>query len=559
MELTRQDAYALKCAVSRQPIPQEITLSPVLKLLLDGLDTINNPEDWSFVQNLVTRDSTVLQQVMQEDPTAPPPVPPAQRGPDAALPALAAIPDLPKTARLSEDAQTQAKAAGRFLDDGMAWLTQRSPMTPRGFLESGLLYVVGLMIARRCVLRLDFDDIYPHLYTLWVAPTTYYRKSTGMKAITQLVRDVAPHLLLAAQSTPEALLGKLAGQRPANYDKLSPYERKLEDEGARYAAQRGVIVDEATKLLLTGKKYLDGLPEILMELFDAPDVMERELRADGKMVVYEPALSFLGATTPSRLARSITDSEWEDGLMARFALVMPEEGEVQRRTTAQSGSGFNPPDDLKRRLHCIHSAFAAPPDYDTRLTSDKRVHLDARSAALEPAALDHFNAYADAMHAMTAPTSGLDDRLRGNYGRFPVLMLKIALSLAVMDWADASSSIKSSSAAAAGLEGVPTVGLGHIARAQQITETYRAGAHRLLTSLNVSQDAKNEERILHFISLNAERPPSAREILRGTGVKNRRDMEGALQALLDAGQIEQTTRATGGRPATVYRLTERYN
>ncbi len=538
MQLTRQDAYALKCAISKQDIPAGTKLSPMLALLLQGLDYKDNPDHWALVQTLVAKNMEVLQQVMKEDPSQPPVAPETRT--DGVR-----VPELPQSALLDATAADAAKTVGKFLDDGLAWIAKRSPMTPRLFLEAGLLWAVGLTVARRCVLRLDFDDIYPHQYALWVAPTTYFRKSTGLKAITHLVREVAPHLLLAAQSTPEALLSKLAGQKPSNYDLLPPFERKLEDEGTRYAGQRGIIIDEATKLLLSNKKYLDGLPEIIMELYDAPDKLERELRTDGKLVVYEPALSFLGATTPARLSRSLSDTEWEDGLMARFALLTPTDEEIKRQTTSPYGEDFDPPEALTKRLRAIHNAFEQPADYDVRRSGDKQSPLATKNASLAPEALDRFNAYADAMHAMTAPRAGLDERLRGNYGRFPVMMLKIALNLAVMDWADSEKT-----------GSPPTVELGHIARAQQITETYRASAHRLLNAMNVSNDVKNEEKILDFIARSNGTPPSAREILRGTGIKTRKDVDGALAALMDAGTIEQAERKTGGRPAKVFRMAE---
>ena len=45
----------------------------------------------------------------------------------------------------------------------------------------------------------------------------------------------------------------------------------------------------------------------------------------------------------------------------------------------------------------------------------------------------------NAMHELTDPRRGLDERLRGNYGRFPVMTMKIALILTVMDWVEAGA------------------------------------------------------------------------------------------------------------------------
>ena len=163
-------------------------------------------------------------------------------------------------------------------------------MTPRIFLESGPLWAVGLAVARRCVLRLGFGEVFPNLYYLWVAPTTYYHKSTGLNAITDMVRDTVPHLLLPATTSPEMLVAKLAGERPANYEKLLPFEQRNEDLAARFAGQRGIIIDEASKMLIP-KKYMEGHTETMMEMFDAPRRLERELRGDGKLIVYNPALA----------------------------------------------------------------------------------------------------------------------------------------------------------------------------------------------------------------------------------------------------------------------------
>jgi hypothetical protein len=141
----------------------------------------------------------------------------------------------------------------------------------------------------------------------------------------------------------------------------------------------------------------------------------------------------------------------------------------------------------------------------------------------------------------------LDERLRGNYGRFPVLTIKLALILALMDWVED------------GAKESPRISLAHWARAQMLTEEYRASAHRLLADLNVSQDVKNEQKILDFIlRAQQEKPPTKREIHRGTGIKNRKEAYAAVEALLDSGAIEEIERRNGrgGRPTKGYTVVE---
>ena len=167
--------------------------------------------------------------------------------------------------------------------------------------------------------------------------------------------------------------------------------------------------------------------------------------------------------------------------------------------------------------------------------------------AVEPEVMKRFNTYSEAMHELTDPRQGLDERLRGNYGRFPVLTIKLSLILTLMDWVED------------GAKGSPRISLAHWACAQILTEAYRASAHRLLAELNVSQDVRNEQKIMDFIArFSAERPPSKRDIHRGTGIKNRKEAYAAVEALLESGAISESERRNshGGRPTRGYEVAE---
>jgi hypothetical protein len=235
-----------------------------------------------------------------------------------------------------------------------------------------------------------------------------------------------------------------------------------------------------------------------MEMFDAPRRLERELRGDGKLIVYNPALALIGATTPARLGRYITDNEWEDGLMARFLCLTPTEAEIKCVLNGNDLDGYDFPQDLKARLLRIYSAFPMPPDVAALHSLDEPQPHPVLNALVDAKVFDRFNAYYAALHDMTDPKRNLDDRLRGNYGRFATIALKLALILAIMDWADE------------GAHGTPRISEAHWARGQMLAEDYRPSVHRLIDALSVGQDIKNEQKILDFIARNGDRPPSAR-------------------------------------------------
>jgi hypothetical protein len=538
MKLTREDAYAFRRIFAKMDIPEGLELSPIARMMVDTLDPVNNQTGWQTMYDMVSNNHEVMQQVMFIDPKVDPPT--QSEACDELY-----VPPLPKAAQLDEKLVKAAEGVGRFHRDCTNWLQQKSPMTPHIFLESAPLWAVGLAIARRAVLRLPFGDIHPNLYILWAAPTTYYHKSTGLKAITQLVRSVLPHLLLPETTTPEMLMAKLAGQKPSNYDQLLPSEKKLEDMGSRFAGQRGMSIDEASKILIP-KKYMEGHAETLMQLFDGGDRMERELRGDGKLIIYNPSLSLIGATTPTMLARYMSDAEWESGLMARFVALTPTEKNMPYKVSDPSPELDKMTEGLKARLRRIHDAFPQPPEWDALYTSEETVTLPSISVLLEPAVMKHFHAYSAAMQTLTDPRNGLDERLRGNYGRFPVLITKLSLILTLMDWVEG------------GAKDTPRITEAHWARAQMLTESYRASAHRLLAELNVSQDVKNEQKILDFIArVQKSKPPTKREIHRGTGIKNRKEAYAAVDALMDSGAIESVERkAVRGRGATAFVICE---
>lgn len=524
-KLSQNDLYVLARAFAKMPT-DGLECSTAIRLMLDHID-FDTDDGYDLARKMFAGHAA---EIFAIDPKTDPPKPDDDDS-------LIYVPDLPEAAQVTDEQRKQAARVGAWLNDFMEWSTSRCQMTPRLFLEAGGIWVVALAIARRVVLRLDFDEIYPHMYTLWVAPTSYYRKSTGLKAVTHLVSETIPHLLLASQSTPEMLLFKLAGQRTPNYDQLAPYFKNIDDMGRRFAGQRGIIADEAGKLLFSSKKYMEGLAEVFMELFDAPTVMERELRSEGKLIIWQPAVSILGATTPARMHRNVQPGDWEDGNLARIALLTPTESEIKRGTTSISSDDFNPPKDLKRRLYNIYQTFPQPPEMELLDDGSAPPKMEARSMLIDRDALAAFNVYADAMHEMTSPHSGLDERLKGNYSRLPVMALKIAMNLTVMDWNDS-------------LIDSLTITPAHWYRAQLIAEEYRASAHRLIAQLSKSEDIENEERVLQYIKAYNDRQPSEREIHQGTRIRYRKDLQAAITALIDDGLIIEVERAGKRGPVT---------
>lgn len=545
MELTHTDAYALRLASESQPLPENLPISPIISAMLVGLETLKDSERKAVLQAIINGNPEVCGHVGGID---------LEQGPphlideEKHVREYLKMPDLPREARLDERLIRESEKVGRYQNDFTRWLQMVSPTTPQLFLESGGVWTAGLAIAKRCYLRFSFDDIFPNLYFLWLAPTTYYHKTTALKAIAQIIRAATPHLLLPEAMTPEVLMAKLAGIKPINYQRMSAKEKAAEAAGAQFAGQRGIIVDEASKLFIS-KKYMEGYQELIMQLFDAPDRIDRELRTEGMMNMYDPALSLIGATTPSLLHRHISSESWESGFMARFAVLSPKERDMEYVFVKDTSEARSLKESLEKRLTAIYEAFPMPPKRDEDRSTSAKVVKQERIAKIE-ARMDAttvklFEEYARALHGLTHPKYALDERLRGNYGRFPVMAAKMALNLAVMDWVDGLGGKKPTKGDA------PTVTPAHWAKAQLMAEEYRESAHRVLSEMNISMDIRYEQKILDFVSkAPPERPPSKRDIQRGTGIKDRKDVYASVDALVKAGLLKLTIRNTNGRGPT---------
>jgi len=435
-------------------------------------------------------------------------------------------PPLPPAACLDDHAVEQGRKVGSWLTDYLLWSGRKATMTEKTFLEAGGVWLLGVTTARRARVRLDFGDVYNNLYVMWVAGTTYWRKSTGLSAISGLARHAFPHLLLAAQSTPEMLMTRLAGKVPVNYGDLSMRDQANERKAQAFAAQRGMIADEASKLF--GKKYMEGLPELFMEMYDCPEVVEQEFKTTGKLIARDVGLSLLFATTPSRLSSVFGDGEWEDGLLPRFALLTPGSDTVKRTHATRLTSNLQPSEALSGALKTLYETLGEPSfeeiGEEAESLNNKVARLPICDIQISDEALERFNVYADALHDYTRPGT-LDNRLTGVYGRLAVQALKVALSLSLID-AVTTTTV------------TPVVSAAHWFRAQSIVEQWRVSSHRLLTELNNSLDHRNESRIIAYLKQRGrENPPTKHELWKGSRITSRQHAYAAIEALREDGQL----------------------
>jgi len=431
------------------------------------------------------------------------------------------VPALPLSARVEAGL---GAGAGRWLDEYVEYACKVSSLTPRIFHESAALWLGSLAIARRLVLRLSHKALYPNLMMLWVAPTTLYAKSTGLNVARALVRKTAKHLLLPSEMSPEEMVSELSGAQPQQMtmEALDDWQ-----EGRNFAAQRGIVLDEASSLFVGMKKdYNIGLAEALMRLYDCEHEYVRQTRSAGRVVIRKAYFTFLGATTPRALQRADMELLWFSGLWPRFGLVTADELPPWSMGNAHQ---VGEPMALLARLKRLVEADLPASTYNEP--------GKALSMRLADGVYDRFLAYFKATsRTMLEPPSPVSEELWGVYGRLAEQALKQSMILAAFDWDGHDT---------------PAIEMAHWARGLEFAEKWRASAHRLRVLFEDAATNELEDRILVRVKEAGREGASLRDLYRSLNMR-RAEVEACLIGLEQDGVLRRLVEdpgSKGGRPS----------
>jgi hypothetical protein len=138
------------------------------------------------------------------------------------------------------------------------------------------------------------QQLYPNIWSILLAPSGFYRKSTAMKIGLNMLAEANPENLLPNDFTKEKLIENLS------------------------AHSQGVVpVWEFGALLSNiGKDYNSGLKEFLTEIYDA-SFYSRQTKG-GSQKIEKPAVSILAGSTIDWVVDRITSGDLRSGWLCRF-------------------------------------------------------------------------------------------------------------------------------------------------------------------------------------------------------------------------------------------------
>jgi len=410
-----------------------------------------------------------------------------------------------------------------WLEQYMDWAGKTGNQTPMIFHQAAGLWLLSTAIGRRLYGEAPWGvKLYPNLYLMLVASTTYYRKSTAYKLADQLAREAIPHMLMPTPGSPERFQEALAGRLPTNFDKLSQQQQKRLTQAQPFAAQRGLLKDEVAGLFGTINKrdYMTGMKDLLMELYDCPDYFDKDTQS-GLNIVENAALSILGVTTPAGLGSAVSQADWANGLLIRFAILTPSLDYLERPAAKFYQP---PPQQLIDGLQQLHDRLPSPQPTDSGLKPPSALKLNVEC-------WQSCQQYGDELRQMCAPSHDmeLDERLKGVYGRLHVQAFKLSSLFAALDWLDTS-------------DDAPTVTIDHWIAGKAIAEDWRTSAHRLLEQLDRSgeaiQEKRHQDRMLRAIVGAGTNGVALRSLYRNLNFSAKQARQIA-QDLVRAGLIEE--------------------
>lgn len=472
---------------------------------------------------------------------------------------IAHIPMLPDWAALTPEAEDAARSVrGLWLDPFLLAAGRLSARTPPAFLEACGLFALMLAIARRCYVQLALTRFFPAAYFLCIGRSTLRAKTTGLHVLRTLLRDTGlDDLLLPSTFTPQALTADLSLWVHPSVRDGSDRDRDRWLERHRHGAARGVIRDEAAGLFEDcSKDYNAGLLPLLLKLDGAPDTVDPDLTISrGVMEIENACLSIIGGTTPAALREHVSRPyHWHNGLFGRWALIAPDA--EPRWAFWRTGDGF--PSSVLQGLRRLYDAFPRPYiefDYTAlddsedgpaggasrrkpsvpKIVGASQYGYAAVPARMTPSAEAAYQTYDRALFELAARPEH-PERMDPTYGRLPSLALRLALTLATSAWA------------MAGRSETPVLDLGHWAAAQQITERWRADAHRILAAaLDADAQEAGQSDVETLTDLLGRRGRLKRgEVLRALNWSATRL---SLAVSASSGRVVEVQAPTGGRPA----------
>ena len=193
--------------------------------------------------------------------------------------------------------------------DGFEEFSDHLP-SPLIFRRWGAIAAIAGALERKVWLRSLGMDLYPHLYTVLVAPPGI-GKSVITTAIEKLWRGLTTHHVAPKSLSKASLIDSLAEAKRA----------KTVISGDSLYLEFNSLLVNAGELSVLIPAYDSEFMAALTGIWDGDHYEERRRGNNLHIVIKKPQINLLGATTPSYLNGVLPEGAWDQGFLARTFLI----------------------------------------------------------------------------------------------------------------------------------------------------------------------------------------------------------------------------------------------
>lgn len=211
--------------------------------------------------------------------------------------------------------------------------------SPEVFHRRIALSILSTVMGRKVFIWQGHKRIFPNLWMIVVAPSSFYRKSYSLGIAEDILRSLSPltdeKYILPREFSHEKFV-EIMAEQPQGL--LISYEFR-------------------TFMAMLSREYMAGTQSMIMELFDCPAVYDRKIKA-GSFEIRDPFLNILSATNMDCLKTSIKDIDLGGGFLPRF-LIVSYSGKKENSIAWQIPHDIQKKDALIQKL-LLYSKLSGP-------------------------------------------------------------------------------------------------------------------------------------------------------------------------------------------------------
>ena len=191
--------------------------------------------------------------------------------------------------------------SGSWLDSYYSFMHESTDAPCQYIAASGL----GIMsyALRHLKMAFGINTLRPNLWIVLVGKSTSFRKTTTMTATRKLIQQNHTGSGLPESVTPEALINHMADE-----------DEDL-NEGIFFWSELGQVLKNYDK------SYMQGMKELLTNLYDCPDFYEHRTQGGGLKTIDSPFVNVFACSTERWLNDSLKSGDLHGGFLPRFLWV----------------------------------------------------------------------------------------------------------------------------------------------------------------------------------------------------------------------------------------------